>query len=130
MEQGKLIVQGKDIAFNRIKLEDKKTGMLILSHTGKQDNFKQRDSGLNHVLCNLARDNDIVFGIDFLEILEVQGKERGEVLARIMQNIKLMKKSGNKVKMINKSGRENLDLRAFLTSLGMRNDDAKDAVEN
>ena len=129
MEQGKLIVQGKDIAFNRIKLEDKKTGMLILSHTGKQDNFKQRDSGLNHVLCNLARDNDIVFGIDFLEILEVQGKERGEVLARIMQNIMLCKKTGAKIILYPENKYKKQDVLSFITTLKGSTEQAKIATD-
>ena len=68
------IVQGKDIGFNRIILENKKVDMLILSHTNKKDKLKQRDSGLNHVLCNLAKQNNILLAIDLNELIKTQDK--------------------------------------------------------
>ncbi len=44
-EGKEVVVQGKDIAFNRLILENKKVSALILSHTDKKDRLKQRDSG-------------------------------------------------------------------------------------
>ncbi|MEK6820483.1 MAG: hypothetical protein AABX71_02110, partial [Nanoarchaeota archaeon] len=90
--ENKKIVQGKDISFNRKVLESKKTRMLILSHTDKKDKLKQRDSGLNQVLCKIARENNIILAIDINELKIEDKKTKEQILSRIMQNIKLIKK--------------------------------------
>ena len=73
-KSGKVIVQGKSIDFNRIILENKKVDMLILSHTNKKDKLKQQDSGLNHVLCEIARKNNITLAFDFSELFDKEKK--------------------------------------------------------
>jgi len=127
-KSGKVIVQGKSIDFNRIILENKKVDMLILSHTNKKDKLKQQDSGLNHVLCEIARKNNITLAFDFSELFDKEKKEKALILARWMQNIKLIKKANNKIKLVNKQGRDNRDLFAFLLTLGMPTSLAKEAV--
>ena len=128
-----VIVKGRDDSFNRKILENKKVNMLLSPESGyKKDRLKQRDSGLNHILCRIAKENGIVIGIDFQEILnkQVEGKKQlSEHLARIMQNIKLCKKAKTRMILINKSGREDYDLRALLITLGMPTGMAKSAVE-
>lgn len=117
-KQGKkVIVHGRSIEFNREILEIKKVNMLILEHKNKRDKLKQRDSGLNEVLCKLARDKNITFAIDFREIQESTGKERAKILGRIIQNIKLIKKFKNKLEILNKP-EDKLNLAAFLRTLG------------
>lgn len=111
------IVHGRDIEFNRGILEIKKVNMLVLDHKNKKDKLKQRDSGLNEVLCKIARDNNITLAIDFNEILEIHGKERALILARIMQNIRLCKKFKNKMIIINKP-EDSRNLQALLQVLG------------
>ena len=126
MEQG--IVQGKDISFNRKVLESKKTEMLILSHTDKKDRLKQRDSGLNQVLCRIAKDNNITLVIDLKELTEEKDKkEKGKILARILQNIKLIKKFKNKFKLLN-SGNKSQAFSLLLT-WGLPTNMAKEALE-
>lgn len=98
----KVIVQGRDIEFNRKILEIKKVNMLVLQHKQGRDKLKQRDSGLNHVLCNLAKENNITLAIDFSEIINSKEKERAKILGRIIQNIKLAKKSKNNLTILNK----------------------------
>ena len=128
-ENNQVVVQGKSIDFNRLILENKKVNVLILNHTNKKDKLKQQDSGLNHVLCNLARENNITLAIDFSEILaEKEKKQKALILARLEQNIKLAKKSKNKLKIINKEGRDNRDLFSFLLTLGASTEMAKEAV--
>ncbi len=128
--EGKIVaVKGRNIEFNRKILEMKNVNMLILYHKEKSDKLKQRDSGLNHILCKIAKEKNITIAIDFSEILGTQGRERAEVLARLIQNLKLIKKYKNSFKIINKSGRDNYDLRAFLHSLGIPTNMAKMAVE-
>lgn len=125
----KAIVQGKSIEFNRLMLENRNVSMLILSHKDKKDRLKQRDSGLNQVLCKIAKDNNIIIAINLNELVEEQDKkQKGKILARILQNIKLMKKFRNNFKLINYNNKNSAF--SFLLTLGMPTDMAKKAVEN
>ena len=133
-KKGAVIVKGRDGSFNRKILENKKVNVLLSPEHGyKKDKIKQRDSGLNHVLCRIARQNNIAIGIDFKEMLdkkEDEGKKQlAEHLRRIMQNIRLCKKAKTNMILMSKSGRDDYDLRAFLSTLGMPTDMAKRAVE-
>ena len=132
--KGVIAVKGGDNEFNRKVLENKKVDILLSPERGgRKDRLKQGDSGLNHVLCRIARQNNIAIGIDFKEMLdkkEDEGKKQlAEHLRRIMQNIRLCKKAKTNMILMNKSGRDDYDLRAFLSTLGMPTDMAKRAVE-
>jgi len=113
----KVIVLGRDIEFNRKILENKRVSVLILNHKIGKDKLKERDSGLNQVLCKIARDNSITFAIDFNEIITNDQKQRAKILGRIKQNIKLIKKFKNKVIVINQP-EDKLSLSALFRILG------------
>jgi len=113
----KIAVLGRDIEFNRKILEMKKVNVLVLNHKIGKDKLKQRDSGLNEILCEIARKNSIVLAIDFSEIKNSEGKERGKMIGRLIQNLKLMKKAGNKIEILNKPD-DKKSLQAFLLVLG------------
>jgi|TARA_B100002003_G_C13904225_1_gene440384 RNase P/RNase MRP subunit p30 len=66
-----------DIIIGLEKLEDK-------------DSLHHRNSGLNQVLCNLAKKNKISVGFNFNDVLN--SKEQGKLIGRMMQNAKLCKK--------------------------------------
>lgn len=53
----------------------------------RRDFIHQRASGLNHILCSLARKNNITIGFSFTSILNA--KDRHEILGRIMQNLRM-----------------------------------------
>ena len=55
----------------------------------RRDFIHQRASGLNHILCSLARKNNIAVGFSFTSILNA--KSRHEILGRIMQNLRMCK---------------------------------------
>jgi len=60
---------------------------------GEQKDFVHfRNSGLNHVLVKIAKDNKIKFLFNFSEFLSLNPKKRGVVLGRLKQNIELFKK--------------------------------------
>lgn len=122
-----MIVQGKDISFNRKALENKKTTILILSHKNKQDKLKQRDSGLNQVLCKIAKENNITLVFDMHELKEKDKKTKAEILGRMLQNIRLIKKYKNKFKLINCKNKE--QARAFLLTLSLPTNQIKKALE-
>jgi len=116
-EKKKIIIKGRDILFNRLILENKKVNILILSHQDKKDNLKQRDSGLNQVLCKIAKQNNISLGIDLNELKIQNKKQKAEVLSRIIQNIKLIKKSKNKLKIFN--SKKTPEEKAVFLTLGL-----------
>jgi ribonuclease P/MRP protein subunit RPP1 len=92
-----VIVLGGDDKVNRAALENKKVDILLSPELNdRKDNFHYRKSGLNQVLCKLAKKNDIAIGFDFALLLK--SKERAKILGRMFFNYKLCKKY--KVKMV------------------------------
>lgn len=129
-KNGLVIVEGG--RFNREILSNRKVDVLLSPEKGiKKDSLHYRNSGLNHVLCNLARKNNIAIGISFNEILN--SKKRDKLLGRIMQNIRLCRKY--KVRMLLASFATNKyemrlanDLISFAVCIGMHPKEAKGAL--
>jgi len=127
----KIIVIAKDDEFNRKVLENKKVDVLVFSEfSEKKDKLKQRNSGLNQVLCKFARDNKIEIGIDISMMEKMSAKELSEHISRIRQNVKLCNKYKIKMILINVKEKNKHDLIAFCLSIGMSTSMAKYAVEN
>ena len=118
--------KGKTIIFsstndelNRKILEKEKIDVLLLNQIGRRDFQKQRNSGLNQVLVKIAKKNGIIIGIDFDEIVKAKSKSKAEILARIMQNVRLCNKNKVGMKFVGKREQDIYDLRAFGLVLGM-----------
>ena len=94
--KGKVVVLGGNDKQNRLALEI--DVLLSPEANNKEDNVHYRKSGLNQVLCKLAKQNDIAVGFDFARLLRSQGKERGKILGKMFFNYKICKKY--KVKMV------------------------------
>lgn len=96
-EKGKIIVFGGDEKTNRAAVENKNVDILLSPELNKRsDSLHYRKSGLNQVLCKLAKQNGVAIGFDFSLLLN--SKERSKILGRMMFNYKLCKKY--KVKMV------------------------------
>ena len=97
-DKKQVIVQAQDPEFNRKILENKDVDVLFApeSHTRK-DYMKQRDSGLNEILCKLAKENNITIAIDLNNLKKQEPKEKAITLARIKQNIDLCKRTKTKI---------------------------------
>jgi len=129
-EGTKVIVMAKDDEFNRTILENKRVDFLIDVESGnKHDRLKQRDSGLNQVLCKLARDNEVSIGINLRHLNKGSDFEKAKYLSRLLQNVKLCKKYQVKMVLFNVDKRKK-DLNGLLLTLGMSTDMAKFAFEN
>ncbi len=97
--------------------------------TQPRDYIHQRGSGLNQVLCALARKNRVAIGFSFSDILASRGSQRAQMIGRMMQNIMLCRKY--KVRMLIGSFakdpwkmRSPHDLRSFFVVLGMNQAEA------
>jgi len=117
-----IIFSSDDDDLNRKILEKEKIKILLISQKGKNDFAKQRNSGFNHVLAKLAKKSGVIIGINLDEIVDSKGKEKAEILARVIQNIKICNKNKLKMKFIFPSGkfkRDLYDLRSLGLTLGM-----------
>ena len=126
------IVEGGDDKKNRKVVEDKNVDILLSPEkTRDRDFMHSRNSGLNQVLCKLAKKNDIANGFDFNLVLN--SKNRGEILGRMMQNVGLCRKYKNKMVLLSGANNE-LDMRnpkdlvSFGIVLGMTPKEAKNAL--
>jgi ribonuclease P/MRP protein subunit RPP1 len=81
-----LLVRGSDLNLNRKAVETKEVD--ILAHP----EFDRKDSGLNHVMAELAAKNNVAIEINFREILLSSKYTRSKILHHIRKNVKLCKK--------------------------------------
>lgn len=90
MEETSVFVAAKS-SDKDIEIMEGSLASLIFSFEENQrrDFIHQRASGLNHILCSLARKNNITLGFSFTSILNA--KDRHEILGRIMQNLRICK---------------------------------------
>jgi RNase P/RNase MRP subunit p30 len=116
-----IIVYSSDEEMSRKILEKLDISVLVVSVKDRKDFSKQRDSGLNHVLCEIARKRGVVIGIDFDEIVKSFGKVRADILGRVMQNIRLCNKKKVFMRFVSVSGikRDKYDLKSLGLVLGM-----------
>lgn len=111
---------GQQDEINRQVLEKAKIDLILLNLSWKKDFSKQRDSGMNIVLANIAKKNNIAVGINLEELLSEEKKERAKILARIMQNIQICRKKKVQMKFISEGNTKNsLLLKSFGAVIGM-----------
>ncbi|MFA4960204.1 MAG: RNase P subunit p30 family protein [Candidatus Pacearchaeota archaeon] len=130
-----IALRGGDDTFNRRAIETLKINYLISPEKfSKKDSLKQKDSGINHVVAKEAVRKNVAIIIDINEILKLPKEEKAQRLSKIIQNIKISRKSKCKIKIaslaerkeniVNEYGRKSLG-----TILGMSSEQAKKSVE-
>lgn len=126
--KGLRIVQGGDDGVNRKSVSRRGADILLDPHFGNRKDFMhQRNSGLNHILCRLAKENSVAIGFSFSRILNSKNYRD---LGRIKQNIKLCRKYKVKVVVGNfavKKGdfRKLDDVYSMFKILGMTGEELK-----
>ncbi len=131
--KGLIIVKGLNDKVIRAALENKRVKVLLSpEYEGKNDSLHFRNSGLNQVLCKLAKKNNIAIGFNFNDILNNDKLTKINILGKMMQNVRLCRKY--KVRMIvgsfakDKYELRSLDsLRAFASCIGMDGREVKNA---
>ena len=115
-----IIIFSGDDETNRKVLEKEKISILLLNQKGRKDFHKQRNSGFNQVLAKMAKKNNVAIGINLDEIINSEGKEKSEILARIRQNIKVCNKNKLQMKFLSFSEARNIyDSKSLGVVLGM-----------
>lgn len=127
----RVIVLSQDDEFNRKILENKNIDIFLINEElESKDYSKQRNSGLNEVLAELAAKNNIKIGIDIEKIIKKGKKEQAKSLSRLAQNIMLCKKA--KADLIIFSESKLKDKRAILSlllTLGLDTKRAEKAIQ-
>jgi len=117
----KIIVLSQDDEFNRKILESKKIDIFLINEDlENKDYSKQRNSGLNEVLAELASKNSIKIGVDLEKIIKKDKKEQAKSLARLTQNILLCKKAKTDLIIFQKNKLKNKRaIQSLLLTLGL-----------
>ena len=113
-----IIFSSDDDELNRKVLEKEKIRFLLINLSGRKDGPKQRNSGFNGVMAKIAKKKNVGMGINLNEIMESEGKEKAEILARIRQNVKLCNRNDLKMKFISPDEKYEKNVRD-LKSLGL-----------
>lgn len=121
----------ESLADNRYVFEGSKADMVVNLEADRRNDFlHSRNSGLNHVLCILARKRNIIVAFSFSEILN---NLTPTFIGRVMQNIALCRKF--KVSTVIASFaekpydmRSHHDMMAFFTVIGMHPKEAKESI--
>lgn len=123
-----IIVQAQNDEFNRKILEYGHFDILLSPEAGKRErNLRNIDSGFNEVLGKIATKNNIAIGIDMQELSSLSKEEKAKRLERIIQNIKIAKKTKTKIVLLNYKDRK--DAIAFMISLGSSTKQAKQSLD-
>ncbi len=87
-----IVKSGED---DRFALEKSKPDFMFgFEFAGRKDFMHQRASGLNQVLCKIAKKNDVKILFPFSDLLKQLPENKSVVIGRLIQNIKLCKKYG------------------------------------
>jgi len=97
----------------------------------RSDFIHQRNSGLNHIICRFAKENNIAVAFSFSSLLNL--RTRAKIMGRMAQNIKLCRKYGLKMIIAPFADepykmRAPSDLISLFVTLGMQKSQAKDAL--
>jgi RNase P/RNase MRP subunit p30 len=100
-------------------------------NTPKSDFIHQRNSGLNHIVCTLAREHDIAIGFAFTSCL---GKYGARAMGRMSANIRMCRKYNVPMVIATLATdpflmRTPEDLKSLFITLGMHPSEAKKALE-
>ncbi len=88
-----ILVLGTNDEINREALQHRKVFALVApEYNRKEDALSQRNSGLNHVLCRIAFNNNKLIVFRYSDLLNKDVKEKSILLGRLSQNLLLCRK--------------------------------------
>ena len=122
-----IIVYAQDDNFNRKIFENLDVDIVIGLEFGFGQHNRSKNTGLNEVLCNLAKKNNIKIGIDISRIIKLEKLEKAKILSKVMKNIFLCKKYGVKIVLFGENCSKQ-DVMSFFLSFGGSTKQARDAA--
>ena len=121
-----IIVQAQSPEFNRKIFENPNIDVITdLEFHSRKDYTKQRDSGLNEILCKLATRNKIKIAINLDKIKKLEKKQKAIILSRTIQNIKLCKRTKTQMIIFPKNKYTKQERTSFFLSLKASTQQAK-----
>ncbi len=90
--KGVVVINGGEELVNRFAVEQHNLILVHPENHSKEDSLHNRNSGLNSVLCNLARRHNVTIGFSFSILLGCKGLGRSKLLGRMRQNVRLCRK--------------------------------------
>lgn len=133
---GKVIAfEGGDSVKNRRALESLKIDYLVSPEKNShKHSLKQRDSGFNHVLANIAAKKKIPIVINMAEVSSLEKFLLAKRISQLIQNVLVCRKTGCALKIASFASKKSNVLnpharRSFGLSIGMSTKQAKEAVE-
>jgi RNase P/RNase MRP subunit p30 len=124
-----IAIEGNGDVFNRRAIETLKINYLVSPENNTlKDTLKQRDSGLNHVTAKIAKQKNIAIIINLSNLTILNPKQKATKLAKIMQNIKICKKTNTSIKIASFSDSKKQKTcektkKSLLSNLGMHTQD-------
>ena len=120
---------------DRFFIESNKIKMIYgFEELHKRDYLHQRASGLNHIICEIARQNNVAVGFSYSSLLGKSEQTSSLIIGRIMQNIRMCQKYKVKT-IIGSFSHKPFELRAphdmitLFNLLGMDGKIAKDSLD-
>jgi len=104
---------------------------IVFDVEGKdKDSLHFRRSGMNQVLCKIAKEKDVAMGFSFSRLLNLKDHDKALILGKIQQNISLFQKYKVKMAIATLATspfemRGAKDLISYFTVLGMKPEEAK-----
>lgn len=122
------IIYGGDDSVNRKAVETKNIILLNPHNTRTKDFMHFRNSGLNHILCRLASDNNVIIAFSLDKMYDSND------LGRVMQSVKLCRKYKCKIAVFSFARnkyelRSANDIAAFLNVVGFDSGQIKQILE-
>jgi|TARA_B100002003_G_C14113755_1_gene535719 RNase P/RNase MRP subunit p30 len=134
LKDKKTLIAVKSFGNDREIIEKSYADLIFsIESVGHKDFIHQRGSGLNHVMCKLAKEKKVSIGFSFNSILK--SNKKYEILGRISQNIKLCRKYKVQSRIASFASkpyemRAPSDLINFFVVLGMTPKEAQDSLKS
>ena len=78
---------------DRLFIESQKIKLIYaLEELKKKDYLHQRASGLNHIICELAKKNNVTIGFSYSSLFDKDSVAASILIGRLVQNIRLCQK--------------------------------------
>lgn len=120
---------------NNRKIFERKRNIIIYNlEDQKRDFMHHRNSGLDQVLCKLAKKNKIAIAFNFNLVLNSEAMKKSQILGRMMQNVRFCRKYKVPIVIASFAAKVNEmrsahDLVSFGISLGMHPKKAKESLK-